>query len=538
MKTLKPAQIVKRIILNLLCLLTLFSSLSSQLAQAAVVAYQGRVTSNGTNFTGTGQFKVALVTSTNNSHTASATANLSGSFVTSYSVTSGGNGYLVAPVVTVTGGGGSGATAHAVLNAGVVTSVVADSAGTGYTSPPMVTIAAPPANITFVTYWSNDGTSVNGSEPESAVSASVTDGLFTLPLGNTSLANMMALNANVFVQPNLELRLWFNDGVNGFAALDPPQGLTHAPYAAYALNAASASNLTGTITSANIASGAVGTSALSSDIGIWSRQGNDVFRYGNVGIGTGLPGAPLEVRTTSGTGNAIRFGYSSGGVGNLIAGPSRVAIATGDLVERLSISQSTGYVGIQTTTPAYALDVSGGIRSRTVYAESSVVVGFNGYNGTLTLNGLNGYNSATLVVQGTAYKPGGGSWSSLSDWRLKKNIRPLAGALEKLLALRGVHFEYVDPEKLHELPGERIGLIAQEVEQVLPDWVETGPDGYKRVTVRGLEALVVEALRELRAEQATQFTEELKRRDAESAELKQRLEKLERLLDEQVNGTR
>jgi hypothetical protein len=39
------------------------------------------------------------------------------------------------------------------------------------------------------------------------------------------------------------------------------------------------------------------------------------------------------------------------------------------------------------------------------------------------------------------------------------------------------------------------------VEKVFPDWVETAPNGYKRVTVRGLEALVVEALRRIRSEE-------------------------------------
>jgi len=140
----------------------------------------------------------------------------------------------------------------------------------------------------------------------------------------------------------------------------------------------------------------------------------------------------------------------------------------------------------------------------------------------------------TLHVNGEAGKPGGGSWSVASDERLKKNIRPLAGALDKLLALHGVNFEYIDPAKVHELSGERMGLVAQEVESVFPDWVETGPDGYKRVTVRGLEALVVEALRELQQKQDAKnekLADELKRRDAENAELKRSVEDLKTLVE-------
>jgi hypothetical protein len=105
-----------------------------------------------------------------------------------------------------------------------------------------------------------------------------------------------------------------------------------------------------------------------------------------------------------------------------------------------------------------------------------------------------------LEVNGSAGKPGGGAWSVASDRRLKRDIAPLEGALATLLALRGVSFEYRDPAAIHELPGRRIGFVAQEVEAVLPDWVDEAPDGTKRLTTRGFEALAVEALRALAAE--------------------------------------
>ena len=63
------------------------------------------------------------------------------------------------------------------------------------------------------------------------------------------------------------------------------------------------------------------------------------------------------------------------------------------------------------------------------------------------------------------------------------------------------------------------------------------------MTVRGLEALVVEALRELKQQKDAdvrglnqKFTEELKRRDAENAELKARLEKLEQRVNQKHGG--
>jgi hypothetical protein len=236
---------MKTRILLLVAALLFFTVKANIYAQGAVFTYQGRVFDNGTNFSGAGQFQFALVTSSNINSQATATAILSGSFVTGYTVTDGGSGYTSAPAVTITGGGGSGATATAVISGGVVTAVNAVLAGSGYTSPPLVTIAAPAANIAYTTYWSNDGTSVDGSEPTTAVSVSVNEGLFTVALGDSALANMAAIPADIFAtQPDLQLRIWFNDGVNGFAALSPAQNLTPAPYAVVAGNA---SNLLGTL---------------------------------------------------------------------------------------------------------------------------------------------------------------------------------------------------------------------------------------------------------------------------------------------------
>ena len=102
-----------------------------------------------------------------------------------------------------------------------------------------------------------------------------------------------------------------------------------------------------------------------------------------------------------------------------------------------------------------------------------------------------------MTIHGNAFKPGGGSWSTLSDRRTKTSIEPISGALESLLKLRGVTFEYSNPSAVGELPGTHIGMVAQDVEQVFPSWVDTGDDGYKRLTFRGFEALAVEAIREL-----------------------------------------
>jgi len=119
------------------CVLTIGSSWTLSAQVPGILNYQGRVAVNGTNFTGTGQFKFALVDGgTNSSRQAVATAFIAGDLVLSNKVTDGGAGYMTPPAVSYSGGGGSGATAHALIGGGAVTSVVRDLPGSGYVSVP------------------------------------------------------------------------------------------------------------------------------------------------------------------------------------------------------------------------------------------------------------------------------------------------------------------------------------------------------------------------------------------------------------------
>jgi hypothetical protein len=82
-----------------------------------------------------------------------------------------------------------------------------------------------------VTYWSNDGTSTAGSQPATAVSLTVTKGLYAVLLGDTSLAHMSALPVTLFDNADIRLRVWFNDGITGFQQITPDHRLATAPYA-------------------------------------------------------------------------------------------------------------------------------------------------------------------------------------------------------------------------------------------------------------------------------------------------------------------
>jgi hypothetical protein len=106
--------------------------------------------------------------------------------------------------------------------------------------------------------------------------------------------------------------------------------------------------------------------------------------------------------------------------------------------------------------------------------------------------------AALLHVNGSAGN-NTGIWSDLSDRRLKREIEPIHGALETVRQLQGVSFRWKDTGKDKQY-GRVRGLIAQDVEEVIPEWIKTDPDGYKRLEPIGIDALLIEAIKELKAE--------------------------------------
>lgn len=276
-----------------------------------MINYQGRVTVGGVNFSGTGQFKFALVDGgVNQNQAATATATVVGGQVTQIFRITMGNGYTSAPEVTITNGAGSngtGATAVAALGGGPgsgtgptdsVGTITITNPGSGYTFA-IVTIAPPPPNIVSTSYWSNDGSSNAGGAPESAVPLDVAGGLYSVALGDLSLAHMTtALPASVFDNPDVRLRVWFNDGTHGSQLLSPDQRFATVPYAFRAAIAQSVP--TNSITSSQLADGAV----LAGKIADGAVSGSK--------LATAAVGADrLDVTGTASAGKVL--GYGNGG---------------------------------------------------------------------------------------------------------------------------------------------------------------------------------------------------------------------------------
>jgi hypothetical protein len=84
-----------------------------------------------------------------------------------------------------------------------------------------------------------------------------------------------------------------------------------------------------------------------------------------------------------------------------------------------------------------------------------------------------------------------------SDLRYKEDIRPIENALDKIINLHGVSFRWKDKALDN---GEQLGFIGQEVEKVFPEVVLTDKKGYKSVGYTNLVAPLIEAVKELKAE--------------------------------------
>jgi len=90
---------------------------------------------------------------------------------------------------------------------------------------------------------------------------------------------------------------------------------------------------------------------------------------------------------------------------------------------------------------------------------------------------------------------------STSDKRLKENIKPLDNALDKVMNISGVSFDWKEltekeKETIHGNTGHDVGVIAQEIEKVLPEVVTERDNGYKAVKYEKLVPLLIEAIKQ------------------------------------------
>ena len=265
-----------------------------------------------------------------------------------------------------------------------------------------------------------------------------------------------------------------------------------------------ASNNTGVYATAsgatsNIGVRVVGTAASANNYAIYADAPAQNYFAGNVGIGTASPAYALDVQGSQ----QIRVGapasfnilnnnqlYSNGG-------PLYMNYSTPN---HILMGQGGGNVGIGTVSPTAKLHVYGTAKIDSIYGGEingagnfhidsrgggALYVNYNaGSGGIYVMNGAAGYGQISAA-----------SFNVNSDLRLKKNIEPIASPLEIIDQMEGVRFDWISK---NESQRRQVGVIAQDVQKVLPELVSTSEDT-KKLTVNyaGLVAPLISAVKEL-----------------------------------------
>lgn len=192
-------------------------------------------------------------------------------------------------------------------------------------------------------------------------------------------------------------------------------------------------------------------------------NGSYKFMNGNLGIGTDTPFAKLEIKSS----------------------------ATGTSSVMLRASENSNLLWFVREDP----DADGAMTLRDKTNNDKVVIHsnensyFNGGNiGIGNTNPL-----VKLDVEGTIEYDG---LQAESDIRLKKNINNYNKGLDEISKLRGVSFDWKNSSSNRT----QIGLIAQEVEVILPEMVITKEDGYKSIAYVDLIIPLINSVKELKQE--------------------------------------
>ena len=173
-------------------------------------------------------------------------------------------------------------------------------------------------------------------------------------------------------------------------------------------------------------------------------------------------------------------------------------------VEKMHLS-SVG-LGIGRTPTSYKLEVEGDILAVNSWIRTTWARGWYNetYGGGIYMtdstyvrvyNGKSFYVPANIVATGeiTAYAP--------SDIRLKRNVIPISNAMETINRMNPVQFNWngtaVGLNKEKDEQRLNYGLLAQELEQVLPDLIHTIHGSYKSIDYNGLFAIIIKGLQEL-----------------------------------------
>lgn len=317
--------------------------------------------------------------------------------------------------------------------------------------------------------------------------------------------------------------------------------------------------------------GSFSSSALANDSVLRAMTGKLHLQTGNgsagitvdgansVGIGTSAPANKLDVRGKLSLGDANPDAAYHGAL--QITRPSSGGqhinlVRSGHNVWSMGYVPNSGVFGIgggsstdSSFNPSFRIDTNGRTMINTTNSgQGDLNVGTLGFVSVGSRNGSAGYcrvrydNAGRFFFEGYNTSLNNGSWRGFSidgnsdiDWqsdrRLKKNIVDAEPMLDRLMQLPFRRFQWKSSINPDELP--EFGVIAQEVEPLFPDLIGKGEDGIMTVGYTTFATIACKTIQELKIEKDREIDElraDLEQKDAELAELSERLLALEKLV--------
>lgn len=230
---------------------------------------------------------------------------------------------------------------------------------------------------------------------------------------------------------------------------------------------------------------------------------------GNVGIGLSSPNSLLQIHNSGGGFLRSNAQFTNSSTGNTFS--DGLFVGLGD---PSGIAQG-GYIWNYENQPL-------------VFGTNSLTRMMITNDGNVTINNDMSLAAYKFSVNGNSYLSGdlfvGGTFTNPSDIRFKKNFAKINNPLDNLLKINGLYYDY-DTEKFpnkHFSEKRQIGVIAQEVEKLYPELVQTDANGYKSVDYVKLTPILIEAIKELNSKVETL--------EKDKATFSARLQKIEMLL--------
>ena len=229
--------------------------------------------------------------------------------------------------------------------------------------------------------------------------------------------------------------------------------------------------------------------------------GSSALKYNDSGSNNTAIGRRAARELISGNSNCA-FGMDA--LRDATTGGNNVAIGTAalKLITVGTFNTAVGHAAGETITTG----------NRNIYIGRSATVSANDVNDEIVIGyNITGQGADTAFIGGTngAYNEANNlSWSTTSDQRIKKNIVDNNNGLDLLTQVQVRNFEYRTPEEITELPanasvnkkGVQLGVIAQELQTVIPNCVTETSAGVLTVSTDNLIWYLINAVKELKAE--------------------------------------